>query len=126
MTLSGIFLAYFIYSFGLDSYFNIKQTKSYKLLFNFINRKWYFDRIYNQNIGQKFLDLSYIFSYKDIDRGILEIFGPFGLVKTVTVFKNYLKDYQSGNVFHILFIISISLIVILLLITMASYFYSNF
>ena len=45
--------------------------------------------MYNQIFGLKLLKLSYIFFYKDIDRGLLELFGPLSIVKGVK--KNQFK-----------------------------------
>ena len=114
-TLFGIFLAYFIYSFGLNSYFDIKKMSIFNIIYFFFNRKWYFDRIYNQLISQTFLNLSYHFSYKDIDRGFLEIIGPFGLINISVLLKRYFTTFQTGNIFHILIVFSFSLLVTLIL-----------
>jgi NADH-ubiquinone oxidoreductase chain 5 len=111
-TLFGMFFAYFIYSFDLDLYFKLKTSKKFKYFYNFFNKKWYFDRIYNEFISQNVLYYSYYFSYQDIDRGVLEVFGPYGFVKNLENLSFYIKYYQSGNIFHYLFIFSISLIFI--------------
>jgi proton-translocating NADH-quinone oxidoreductase chain L len=113
-TLFGIFLAYFIYSFGLNSYFDIKKMYFFNVIYFFFNRKWYFDRIYNQLISQTFLNLSYHFSYKDIDRGLLEIIGPFGIINISALFKRYFITFQTGNIFHILIVFSFSILVLLI------------
>ena len=113
LTLSGASLAYFIYAFNLETYYSIKKTKNYKYIYNFLSRKWYFDRLYNEIIGQKILSLSYTFAYKDIDRGIIEILGPSGIIILVSNIQNNIKNYQTGNIFHYLFIFSLSILIIL-------------
>jgi DNA polymerase-3 subunit alpha len=62
----------------------------FKVVYNFISRKWFFDRIYNQVVSQNFLNLSYSLSYKDLDRGFLEILGPVGIIKTLSILKTAL------------------------------------
>jgi len=114
LTLMGAFLAFFIYSLELDSYFNFKKSSQYKILYNFLSRKWYFDRIYNQFISQNILYSSYFFFYKDIDRGIIEIFGPSGITNLTISSHIYIKDFQSGNNFHYLFIFLISILFIII------------
>ena len=47
-------------------------------LYTFLNRKWFFDKIYNEFISQIILNLSYHTTYKAIDRGIIESVGPYG------------------------------------------------
>jgi len=113
LTLSGTFLAYSIYSFGLGSYFEIKKTSFFKVFYNFLSRKWYFDRLYNQMIGQNILSLGYSYSYKDIDRGIIEALGPSGVINTTREIFNNIKNYQTGNVFHYLFIFLVATLVII-------------
>jgi hypothetical protein len=50
-----------------------------KKIYNFLNRKWFFDKIYNEYFGQFFFKFGYSISYKFVDRGIFEILGPTGL-----------------------------------------------
>jgi proton-translocating NADH-quinone oxidoreductase chain L len=109
-TLSGSFLAYFLYSFSLESYLDIKKTKNYKIIYNFLSRKWYFDRIYNQIISQNVLYSSYFFSYKDVDRGLIEILGPSGIIDLVRKSHMHIKSYQSGSIFHYLFIFLLAIL----------------
>ena len=103
-TMFGIIGAIFLYGFNLEYYLKLKKNSSFKSFYNFFNKKWYFDRFYNQIVSQNFLSYSYYFSYKDIDRGFLEIFGPFKLTKTIEQFIFLIKSFQSGNIFHYLFI----------------------
>jgi len=42
------------------------------------------------------LDFSYTFSYKDIDRGILEFFGALNLVKTIEQYFIKIKQIQPA------------------------------
>ena len=48
-------------------------------LYTFFNRKWLFDKIYNEYVSQNILDFGYHFTYQSIDRGLIESLGPFGL-----------------------------------------------
>jgi NADH-ubiquinone oxidoreductase chain 5 len=112
-TLLGFLLAILIYKFNLNYYFKLKQSKLYKIIYTFFNKKWYFDRIYNEIITQNLLFYSFHFSYKDIDRGILEIFGPYYISKNVEkTFKN-IQIFQSGNVLDYLFFFLMSIIFII-------------
>ena len=88
VTLSGAFYAYFLYSINLEHFYEVKKTKTFKVFYNFLNRKWYFDRVYNQLIGQQSLNISYNFSYKSLDRGIIEKLGPSGIVNTIILRSN--------------------------------------
>jgi proton-translocating NADH-quinone oxidoreductase chain L len=115
LTISGVFLAYFIYSSNTQYYFEIKKLNKFKTLYNFFNKKWYLDRFYNEFVSQLFLNYSYQFSYKDIDRGLLEIFGPSGIINILSLIKNKIKFIQSGNIFHYLLFFLVSIIIIFFL-----------
>ena len=115
LTIAGSCLAYFLYAFELNSFFLLKQKPSFKYLYSFINKKWYFDRFYNQMVSQNVLNLSYAFSYKDIDRGLLEKVGPSGIVETIYFFFNKLKVLQSGFIYHYLFLMFTAILFFVLL-----------
>ena len=110
LTLSGVSLAYFIYAFNLDPYYQIKKSSSFKLIYNFLSRKWYFDRMYNQFIGQTALYYSYEFSYKDMDRGLIESIGPSGLIDMIKNTSTSIQGIQTGNIFHYLLIFFLAII----------------
>jgi proton-translocating NADH-quinone oxidoreductase chain L len=103
VTVLGAFSAYSLYSFNLSKYFLIKNTKFFKKIYSFFNKKWYFDRIYNEIITQKVLDISYFHTYRNIDRGILEVFGPSGMINTINFNSKFLVSIQSGYISHYLF-----------------------
>ena len=105
ISLAGAFLAYFLYSFGLEFFYSIKKTLTFKIIYNFLNRKWYFDRVYNEFIGQNALNISYHFSYKDMDRGLIEKIGPSGIVQSVRHTFNRINALQSGQIYHYLFLL---------------------
>ncbi len=88
--------------FKLKEYYDFKKTSFAKTIFNFFNKKWYFDRMYNQFIVQKTLKSSYSYFYQDIDRGLVEKFGPFGLSNVITKFSNEFKESQTGFILHYL------------------------
>merc|ERR1711991_294360 len=97
-----------------NSFFLIKQNSKFKYIYTFINKKWYFDRFYNEFVSQNILNLSYVFSYKDVDRGFLEKIGPSGIVQPIKGFFNKLKNLQSGFIYHYLFLMFVSMFVIIL------------
>jgi len=111
LTLLGVFLAYFLYSIELYSFLLIKKSALFKYFYNFFNKKWYFDRFYNQYISQSILNLSYIFSYKDIDRGILEKLGPWGIVQMIYNSSKTLKSLQNGSINFALLLVFLTCII---------------
>ena len=113
VTLSGAFYAYFLYSINLEHFYEVKKTKTFKVFYNFLNRKWYFDRVYNQLIGQQSLNISYNFSYKSLDRGIIEKLGPSGIISSIRYTINHLNNLQSGQIYHYLFLFLIFSVIFL-------------
>jgi len=110
VTIMGSYLAYSIYAFNLDKYLSFKKTIIFKKFYTFFNKKWYFDRIYNEVITQNFLNLSYFYTYKNIDRGILEFFGPSGIINVVQRNSKSILDLQSGYISHYLFMFFVGLL----------------
>ena len=47
-----------------------------------------------------FFKFGYSVSYKFVDRGIFEIFGPTGLLTTALKIGTNLHKLQSGNIYH--------------------------
>lgn len=73
--------ASFLYSEEiLHSYFfNWKTSNFGRKLYTFFNRKWFFDKVYNEIIGQNILSLAYTQTYQNMDRGLIELIGPHGI-----------------------------------------------
>jgi proton-translocating NADH-quinone oxidoreductase chain L len=117
VTLFGVYLAYFIYTYKLSDYFLFKKSTFAKSIFNFFNKKWYFDRIYNEHFVQNILSLSYHYFYQSIDRGLLEKIGPSGLSTVIFKFAETVRTYQTGFVLHYLIYFFVSIILIILLAT---------
>jgi len=116
LTVAGFILAYFLYAFELNKFFLLKKSMIFKYFYTFLNKKWYFDRLYNQYISQTVLNLSYTLTYKDIDRGILEKVGPTGIIQFLFLLTNSMKSLQSGFMYHYLFFIFSSIFILIFLV----------
>jgi NADH:ubiquinone oxidoreductase subunit 5 (subunit L)/multisubunit Na+/H+ antiporter MnhA subunit len=86
----------------------------FKAVYSFFNKKWYVDRIYNEVIGQQLLHLCLHTCYKSLDRGLLEQFGPFGIVKKLKQASFKLVTYQSGYVLDYVSYICVSVLIFLI------------
>ena len=102
VTLLGVYTAYFIYTYKLSEFFLLKRSKVVKHIFNFFNKKWYFDRLYNEFFLQKFLYASYHAFYQFYDRGLIERLGPIGITNSIFKFANFISYVQTGHIFHYL------------------------
>lgn len=99
----GLLLFAFLYNINLfyTHLFNFQIFPFfYKILF-FLNRKWYFDKLYNEYIIDYILSVfSYNIMLKLFDKGIIDFFGPYGFVYFFNVNINYISRLQTGFVYH--------------------------
>ena len=104
ISILGTSSAYALYSFGLKFFYRVKtENSSFRALYNFLVKKWYFDRIYNEIFVQSILYFSYDFVYKDLDRGLIERMGPLGVIETCSNISKLALVFQTGLLSHYLF-----------------------
>jgi NADH-ubiquinone oxidoreductase chain 5 len=121
VTLLGAFFAFYLYDQKINAFFELKKGKTYIKLNHFFNKKWYFDRIYNQFVAQKALNESYSFFYKTVDRGLIEKVGPFGIVGKINSVVDNVRNYQTGSITDYLEYFFIAIFIIVLFLTKALY-----
>lgn len=115
-TVLGIFLAFIInYSNTKQSYI-FKQTNIAKKLYYMFNKRWFFDKVYNDFIGEKALQFGYHVSFKTLDKGIFEILGPFGISTFFQQFTYHISKLQSGIIYHYAVIMLIGLTLLIMII----------
>lgn len=113
LSLLGVTSSFLLYVFGSKILVKLKFSSLGKKIYNFFNKKWFFDKIYNEYVSQYFFTVSYTITYKTIDRGIIEIFGPMGLSSIITKKASYISRLQTGYLYHYTFLILIGLTIIL-------------
>jgi NADH-ubiquinone oxidoreductase chain 5 len=109
LSLSGVGLAYVIYhhfSYKL-SLFKL-QSVGYSA-YNYLISKWYFDKIYNYYFVWTTMSLGYNVTFIILDKGLIEIFGPYGLSKSVYKLSSQLSKTQTGLVYHYMFMMILGL-----------------
>lgn len=100
-SLFGVFSAFILYNFQVKLLYSLKTSSLGKKFYNFLNRKWFFDKVYNEYLGQFFFKFSYSVSYKFVDRGIFEIIGPTGLSFSALSVSSSLHRLQTGSMYHL-------------------------
>ena len=104
ISILGTSFAYVLYSFGLRFFYRVKmENLRFRALYNFLVKKWYFDRIYNEIFVQNILYFSYEFVYKDLDRGLIEKVGPLGVIEVCSNISKLTVLLQTGLLSHYLF-----------------------
>ena len=101
----GASLSFFLYNFQSNILFSLKTSFLGRKVYTFLNKKWFFDKIYNEYVSQFFFKFGYSVSYKAIDRGIFEILGPTGLSSVALKTANSIHRAQTGSLYHYALII---------------------
>jgi len=124
LSIFGAFLALLLYTFFSKNLYFFKTSLGGKKIYNFLNRKWFFDKFYNEFIVQAFLNFGYHISYKAIDRGFIEMIGPYGLSKTVLMKSRTLSNLQTGSVYDYSLWMFVGFVSILFFVEFSTFFFS--
>jgi NADH:ubiquinone oxidoreductase subunit 5 (subunit L)/multisubunit Na+/H+ antiporter MnhA subunit len=81
-----------------------------------LNKRWLFDKVYNDVFGKNALSFGYNVSFKSVDKGVLEMLGPYGLVVMFKNLSGQFKSLQTGYVYHYAFVMLIGLTFMLALV----------
>jgi len=69
-------------------------------IYNFLTQKWYFDAVYNEAINRPLVKFAYRTVFSLLDKGILELFGPYGISYVLFSGANKMKKMQSGQIYY--------------------------
>ena len=83
-------------------------------LYRFFNGKYYVDVIYNHYIINGGLKLGYIIS-KVLDRGIIELVGPYGLATGLTSGSKDIAKLDTGNLTSYALYLAIALVTLVMI-----------
>ena len=100
LSLFGASLSFILYNFQSSILFSIKTSFFGRKVYSFLNKKWFFDKMYNEIFGQFFFKFGYSMSYKSIDRGTFEIMGPTGLSSVAMKTAHQLHSAQTRSLYH--------------------------
>ena len=98
LSLFAIFLVCFFYKSGI---YMLKVT-SFVNIYTYLNNKWFFDQIYNFYFGIPIFRLAYQNCYKLLDKGFLELCGPFGISSFVSYCTKQVLKHQTGFLYNYL------------------------
>ena len=76
ITMCGISFSIFFYLIDNYSLIYLKKNSYFKLIYRFLIKKWYTDRIVNELVVINVLKFCQEYPYKSLDRGLLEFIGP--------------------------------------------------
>nr|YP_010620160.1 NADH dehydrogenase subunit 5 [Herposiphonia versicolor]WAX04196.1 NADH dehydrogenase subunit 5 [Herposiphonia versicolor] len=104
-TFLGFIFATFL---NLNSLKFTKFLSFFHFFLFFINKKWFFDFFYNTFIVYPLLKFGYFISYKNLDKGFIELIGPVGIQILISKFSIFLNSLQTGQLNHYIFFITFS------------------
>lgn len=101
-TMGGLSLAFLINQaeWGKDLAYRVKTSRLGTLLYSILNKRWFFDKVYNDFLSERFLKFGYLVSFKRLDKGCFEIIGPYGATLLFSKANQLVRRLQSGMIYH--------------------------
>lgn len=121
LSIMGASLAWILNAYYGTLLYQIKTSLFGRDLYTFFNKRWYFDKIYNDFIALPFLNFGYEVTYKTFDKGIIEILGPYGIMNSVKRIANTLSSLQTGYIYHYTFFMIVGVTLLISLISILKY-----
>ena len=118
----GLLTSVFIYQIYETKFVSLNTYKNFYYFYSFFSKKWYFDNIYNHYIVNNILYFGYHISFKLIDRGLIELIGPLGIIRSLSVLTKKISSLQSGLIYHYVFLMVLGLTFFTLLFILPLYF----
>jgi NADH-ubiquinone oxidoreductase chain 5 len=115
ISLLGALLAILLYHNNSNIIINLTDISLGRKIYTFLNGKYLFDVIYNHYIISAGLKISYIIS-KFVDRGVIELLGPYGLSILLTKTGKNIANLDTGVITTYSLYFTLGLITLLFLI----------
>jgi len=94
--------------------YNLKTSFRGRRAYMFLNKRWFVDVVYNAYVAHPALRFGYEVSFRTLDKGVIEILGPTGIARGLSLFVRGVAKVQSGYVYHYAFLMLIGLTFLLL------------
>lgn len=115
ISLIGASLSLYLYQFRSEILIELIENKLGKNIYTFLNGKYFFDILYNNYFISGGLKIGYFIS-KELDRGLFELIGPFGISLMLTKLSNNLAKLDTGLITNYALYIVLGLFFIIYLI----------
>jgi len=125
LSLVGATLAILLNHFYANFLYNITLSPVGLKIYAFLNKKWYFDKIYNEYLNKPLMSFGYSVSFRTLDKGIIEILGPYGIVSSLSYAMKHTSKLQTGYIYHyaVIMLFSLTYLLFVLFFPMS---YNNF
>lgn len=97
-SLLGAGIAMYLYSNHSQMLYDVKMSPWGRSMYIFLNRKWFFDKVYNEFVTQSVRGMAYRTTYRTIDRGMIELLGPHGISTGLMSSASSVSEFHSGQV----------------------------
>nr|AOX48932.1 NADH dehydrogenase subunit 5 [Gelidium crinale f. luxurians] len=91
------------------SNFTITSWKIQSFFAFLISKKWFWDPIYNRFFVYPILIFGYNVTFKNLDRGFIELLGPYGAINFIPSWAKSIKNLQTGQITHYIFFMILGL-----------------
>jgi len=122
-SITGLLFSLFIYFIVYDYTILIVRNKFFRYTYFFLAKKWYFDLLYNNIFVFNLLSSFYLLTFKVLDRGLIEFFGPLSLVRLIGKFSTIFSSLQTGFLYNYIFVVLLGLMFFIKLVF--SFFFLN-
>nr|YP_010316744.1 NADH dehydrogenase subunit 5 [Batrachospermum sp.]UNB13397.1 NADH dehydrogenase subunit 5 [Batrachospermum sp.] len=112
VSVSGILFATLLNVYSLSFYLNFQYNRFLLYSAFFASKKWYWDKVYNDIFVKFLMNFGYEISFKNIDRGFIELSGPLGLSYLVRLLSVRISSIQTGQLNHYIFFIVMSCLIL--------------
>ena len=125
LSLFSATLAFYLYTYQIVFLSKLKTYSSRLMgVYKYLNKRWFFDVIYNNYITNKALELGYKITFKVVDRGFIEWLGPTGIVNSIQHTVQKTSKIQSGFLYHYMLLILAGLLVFLVFFVSTGFSYT--
>lgn len=115
LSLLGALIAVYLYHYQPNFIIDLTETSLGREIYTFLNGKYLFDVVYNNYIIGGGLKLGYIIS-KVLDRGVIELIGPYGLSNVLTNTGINISKLDTGVITTYSLYITLALLSLLFLV----------
>ena len=109
LSISGVLLANIVNLTSITNYLILKFPKVIGYIGSLANKKWYWDILYNRVLVVPILNFGYLVSFKIVDRGFIELLGPYGFTKLIPSWSQIILKLQTGQITHYIFFMILGL-----------------
>jgi NADH-ubiquinone oxidoreductase chain 5 len=113
LSFAGAILAIVLNHYYAKFMYDISLSPVGLKIYAFLNKKWYFDKLYNEFINKPAVNFGYFVSFRSIDKGVVEVLGPYGALNTFTSLMKTTSRLQTGYIYHYAFIMLVGIVLLL-------------